>query len=86
MATAPILILIGAMMMTGAAKIDWADARVAVPGFLTIMGMPFTFSITDGISLGIVSYTLIMATTGKAKEVHLVMYILTVSLVWKYFV
>lgn len=85
-ATAPILILIGAMMMSGAAKIDWADARVAVPGFLTIMGMPFTFSITDGISLGIVSYTLIMATTGKAKEVHLVMYILTVLLVWKYFV
>lgn len=85
-ATAPILILIGAMMMSSAAKIAWSDSRVAVPAFLTIMGMPFTYSITDGISLGIISYTLIMALTGKAREVHMVMYGLSVLLIWRFFV
>lgn len=85
-ATAPALIVIGAMMMTGAAKIDWSNYRITVPAFLAIVGMPFTYSITDGISLGIISHTLISAGTGKAKDVHPVMYILTVLLVWRFFV
>ena len=79
-ATAPVLIIIGAMMMTGAAKIEWTDYRVAIPAFVTIVGMPFTYSITAGIALGIISYTLISVCVGKWREVHVVMYILTALL------
>jgi AGZA family xanthine/uracil permease-like MFS transporter len=85
-ATAPALIIIGAMMMSGAAQIDWSDYRITVPAFLAIVGMPFTYSITDGISLGIIAHTVISAATGKAKDVHPVMYVLTILLVWRFFV
>ena len=76
-ATAPALIIIGAMIMSGAAKIDWSDYRLSIPAFLAIVGMPFTFSITDGISLGIVAHTVITAASGKPKDVHPVMYVLS---------
>jgi len=85
-ATAPALIIIGAMMMSGATKIDWSNYRVSIPAFLAIVGMPYTYSITDGISLGIVTHTVLMAVTGKAKEVHPVMYVLSVLLIWRFFV
>ncbi len=85
-ATSPALIVIGAMMMSGAAKVDWSDYRVSIPAFLAIVGMPFTYSITDGISLGIIAHTIISAATGKAKDVHPVMYVLTILLVWRFFV
>jgi adenine/guanine/hypoxanthine permease len=85
-ATAPALIVIGAMMMSGAAKIDWSDYKLSIPAFLAIVGMPYTFSITDGISLGIVSHTVIAAATGNPKDVHPVMYILSVLLVWRFFI
>jgi adenine/guanine/hypoxanthine permease len=85
-ATAPALIVIGAMMMSGAAKVDWSDYKLSIPAFLAIVGMPYTFSITDGISLGIVSHTVISAATGNPKDVHPVMYILSVLLVWRFFV
>ena len=79
-ATAPALIVVGAMMMEGAREIDWKRIELAVPSFLTIVGMPFTYSIADGISLGIVSYTLICLLTGRYKQVSIVMYVLTVLL------
>lgn len=85
-ATAPALIIIGAMMMTGVSKIDWNDYRIAIPAFLTIFGMPFLYSITEGITLGIISYTAISALTGKADKVHPVMYALTGLLVLRYIV
>lgn len=85
-ATAPVLILIGAMMMTGAGKVDWADYRVAIPGFLTIIGMPLTYSITNGIALGIVTHVVLMAATGKAKDVHPMMYVLAGLLVLRVFI
>ena len=84
-ATAPILIVIGAMMMPAAMKVDWSQYRQSVPAFLAIVGMPFTYSITDGISLGIITHTAIMAVTGKARDVHPVMYALTVLLLWRVF-
>ena len=65
-ATAPALIVVGAMMMEGAKHIDWKRIEHGVPGFLTIVGMPFTYSIADGISLGVVSYTLIHCIHWKA--------------------
>lgn len=85
-ATAPVLIVIGAMMMTSITKIDWSDYRISIPAFLAVVGMPFTYSITDGISLGIITYTVIMATTGKAKNVHWIMYVLSVLLIWRFFI
>ncbi len=80
-ATSAALIVIGAMMMTGAAKIDWSDYRVAVPAFLAIVGMPFTYSITFGIGLGIIAYTLIMAVSGKVREVHPIMWVLSALII-----
>jgi adenine/guanine/hypoxanthine permease len=85
-ATAPILIVIGAMMMTSITKIDWSEYRISIPAFLAVVGMPFTYSITDGISLGIIAHTVIMAATGKAKDVHWIMYVLSVLLIWRFFI
>lgn len=84
-ATAPILIVIGAMMMRAATNVDWSQYRQSVPAFLAIVGMPFTYSITDGISLGIITHTAIMAVSGRARDVHPVMYALAVLLVWRFF-
>ncbi|MDX1690998.1 MAG: NCS2 family permease [Acidimicrobiia bacterium] len=86
LATAPVLIIIGAMMMTGAAKVDWEDYRISIPAFLTIVGMPFTYSITDGISLGIISYAAISVLSGKGREVHPVMYVIAGLLLWRFFI
>ncbi len=80
-ATSAALIIIGAMMMTGATKVDWADYRKSIPAFLAIVGMPFTFSITFGISLAIVAHTFLYAVSGKFKEIHVMMWILTVLII-----
>lgn len=80
-ATSAALIVIGAMMMTGAVKVDWTNYRMAIPALLAILGMPFTFSITFGIALGIVGHTVLMAITGKVKEVHPMMWVLSVLII-----
>lgn len=80
-ATAAALIIIGAMMMTSATKIDWSDYRMSIPAFLAIVGMPFTYSITFGISLALVAHTVLMAISGKIKEIHVVLWVLTVLIV-----
>ena len=80
-ATSGALIIIGAMMMTGATKVDWKDYRKSIPAFLAIVGMPFTYSITFGISLALVAHTLLMSVSGKAREVHPMMWILTILIV-----
>jgi len=81
LATSGALIIIGAMMMTGATKVDWTDYRKSIPAFLAIVGMPFTFSITFGISLAIVAHTFLYAVGGKLKEIHVMMWILTVLII-----
>ena len=63
------LVVVGAMMMRQAADIDWSNSTMAVPAFLTMVMMPFTYSIADGIAWGIISYCAIMAGSGKAKEI-----------------
>src|SRR5690606_164971 len=85
-ATAPVLIVIGAMMITSVTKIDWTDYRVSIPSFLAVVGMPFTYSITDGIGLAIVAHVLINAISGKPRDVHPVMYVLAILLIWRFFV
>jgi AGZA family xanthine/uracil permease-like MFS transporter len=75
-ATAPALIVVGALMMRGARELDWSQIDEAVPAFLTVATMPFTYSIANGISFGIVSYVLIKALRGRFRDVHPLMYVL----------
>ena len=71
------LVLVGVMMMTGVRAIDWDDISVAVPAFLTIALMPFTFDIATGIGAGIIAYTVIKTSMGRFHEVGWLMWILT---------
>ena len=74
MATA--LVVVGALMMKQVADIDWGNSEIAIPAFLTMVLMPFTFSIADGIAWGIISYVAIQMIVGKAKDVNVVMWTL----------
>ncbi len=74
-AAAPALVLVGALMMTQARKIDWSDLEVAIPAFVTIALMPFTYSITNGVGAGLIAYVVIKAARGKFKEVHWLLYV-----------
>ncbi|MBF6331744.1 NCS2 family permease [Nocardia transvalensis] len=76
-AAAPALVLVGALMMTQARKIDWSDLEVAVPAFLTIVAMPFTYSITNGVGAGLIAYTVIKAARGKFREIHWLVWVVS---------
>ena len=76
-AAAPALVLVGALMLTHARKIDWEDLEVAIPAFLTIVLMPFTYSITVGVAAGVLSYTLIRVAKGKARQTHWLLYVMS---------
>jgi adenine/guanine/hypoxanthine permease len=69
-AAAPALVLVGFMMMTAVKDIDWTDFEIAVPAFLTVVLMPFTYSISNGIGAGFITYVLIKVVRGKAREIH----------------
>ncbi|MFI6482355.1 NCS2 family permease [Nonomuraea sp. NPDC050663] len=69
-AAAPALVVVGFLMMTSVKSIEWDDFEISIPAFLTIVLMPFTYSIANGIGAGFVSYVLIKAVRGKAREVH----------------
>lgn len=73
-ATAPALIVVGILMIAAVADIDWHNFEDAAVAFITVAFMPFTYSITTGISLGFIVYVLIKLIRGKAKEVHPIMY------------
>ena len=77
-ATAPALLFVGVLMIQGIVHIDWDDITEAVPAFLTIVFMPFTYSIADGIAMGFISYALIKLLTGKASTVPYVVWIVAV--------
>ena len=85
-ATAPALIIVGFYMMGSALKIDFNDPSEGIPAFLTILAMPTAYSISEGIAIGIISWTIINLLTGKAKEKHIspIMYVLTVLFILKY--
>ena len=72
-ATAPALILVGFLMMSVTRDLPWDDYSVAIPAFLTMVVMPFNYSITDGIGWGFISYTVIKLATGRARELHWMM-------------
>ncbi|WP_055525013.1 NCS2 family permease [Streptomyces graminilatus] len=69
-AAAPALVAVGFLMMTQVKHIDWDKYEIAIPAFLTIAVMPFTYSITNGIGAGFLAYVLIKTVLGKAKEIH----------------
>ncbi|RKG35641.1 NCS2 family permease [Acinetobacter guerrae] len=81
-ATAPALLFVGVLMIQGITNIDWEDITEAVPAFLTIVFMPFAYSIADGIAMGFISYALIKLLTGKAKTVPYMVWI--VALLWAF--
>jgi AGZA family xanthine/uracil permease-like MFS transporter len=76
-ATAPALIIVGSMMMTSAAEIGWEDPAVAIPAFLTMLAIPLTFSIANGLAFGFVSYTLLKMLRGRFRDVNWMVYLLT---------
>nr|WP_263008785.1 NCS2 family permease [Nonomuraea phyllanthi] len=69
-AAAPALVVVGFMMMTAIRDIEWNDYEISIPAFLTVVVMPFTYSISNGIGAGFISYVLIKVVRGKAREVH----------------
>ncbi len=73
-ATAPALIMVGVLMFTGAARIRWAEVSVAVPAFLTMVLMPLTYSISMGLAFGFIAHVLVMAATGRRRQVHPVLW------------
>ncbi|GII79598.1 MFS transporter [Sphaerisporangium rufum] len=76
-AAAPALVVVGFLMMTAIREIDFNDYEIAIPAFLTIVLMPFTYSISNGIGAGFISYVLIKAVKGKAREVHPLLWLVT---------
>lgn len=83
-ATAPALIVVGASMLFSCTRIDWNDMREAVPGLLTILGMPLTFSITNGLALGMISWTAIQALSGQHRKIHPLMWLITLLLIARF--
>ena len=75
-AAVPALVLVGFLMMQQVRGIDWDDFEIAIPAFLTIVLMPFTYSITVGIGAGFLSYVLIKMVRGKAATVHPLLWVI----------
>lgn len=83
-ATAPALILVGVMMMSSATRIQWDDYSKAIPSFLTLATIPFAYSISDGILIGVISYVICHALSGKFREISVTMWILAILFICKY--
>ncbi len=85
-ATAAILILVGVMMFTPITKIDLTDYTEAIPAFLAIVMMPFTYSIAEGIVFGMLAYVILKVLTGKFKDISIVSILLAILFVFKFFI
>ena len=83
-ATAPALVIVGFLMLTSVVGIDFDDFSESIPAYITIIAMPFCYSISEGISFGIISYVFINVLTNKREKISLLMYILAVIFVLKY--
>jgi AGZA family xanthine/uracil permease-like MFS transporter len=81
---APALIAVGSFMLRAVSRIDFTDAPVAVASFLTLVTMPFTFSITEGIAFGFIAYAVLMPAAGRAREVHPLLYVFAALFVLRY--
>lgn len=85
-ATAPVLIIVGVLMMASVKNIDWTNFETALPAFLTIACMPFAYSIADGIAAGFIFFTLAKIFNHKAKEVHPIMYVLCALFILRFII
>jgi adenine/guanine/hypoxanthine permease len=83
-ATAPALILVGALMTESVAQVNWKEFTGAFPAFVTLIATPLTFSIATGLSLGVISYTVTKIAAGKYKEISVLLWILTVLFILRY--
>lgn len=83
-ATGPVLFIVGVMMMSPVVHIDWNDFSESIPAFVTMLIMPLAYSISDGIMLGMISYVLLNALTGRCKKISLMMWVLAVLFVLRY--
>ena len=83
-ATAPALVLVGAMMLGAVAEVDWKDPEVAIPAFLTVIAIPLTFSIANGLAFGIVSYAALRLLRGHARRGDWLLYVLAVLFIARF--
>ena len=83
-ATAPALILVGALMTQSIARVEWGDFSEAAPAFITMLATPLTFSIATGLSLGLICYTLVKVASGKIRQVNALVWVLTMLFVVRY--
>jgi adenine/guanine/hypoxanthine permease len=83
-ATAPALILVGVLMSQSIGHVQWSEFTEALPAFITMVATPLTFSIATGLSLGLISYTLIKVASGKIREISPLIWILTVLFILRY--
>jgi AGZA family xanthine/uracil permease-like MFS transporter len=82
--TAPALIVVGVLMMKAAARIDWKDPAEAIPAFLTIIIMPLTVSITEGIAFGLISYSFLSLVGGRFRQTPVAVHVCAVLLLLRY--
>jgi len=75
-ATAPALIVVGSLMMASVAEIEWSDPAIAIPAFLTIIMIPLSYSIANGLAVGFVLFVFVKVCLGRWREVHWLSYVL----------
>jgi len=83
-ATAPALILVGVLMSQSLSQVKWNDFTEALPAFITMLATPLTFSIATGLSLGLISYTVVKVAAGKFADINALIWILTVLFLLRY--
>lgn len=83
-ATAPALILVGALMLAGVGGIEWNSPRVAIPSFLTLITIPLTYSIATGLSFGLISFAVLELATGRGRRSHWMLYLLAILFLFRF--
>jgi AGZA family xanthine/uracil permease-like MFS transporter len=78
------LVLVGTMMIGGLREVAWDDPTEAIPAFLTLVTMPLTVSITEGVSFGLIAFAVLKTATGRMREVHPLIYVFAVLFVARY--
>ena len=83
-ATAPALIVVGSLMIVHAAEIPWSNPVISVPAFLTIITIPLTFSIANGLAFGFIAYTVLKIARGEFRSVNWLVYVLTILFIARF--
>ncbi|MBV9503719.1 MAG: NCS2 family permease [Acidobacteriia bacterium] len=83
-ATAPALIVVGSLMMTAVREVDWDDPLIAIPAFLTMVTIPLTFSVANGLAIGFITYTVVRVCSGRYRSVSWLVYALTIVFIARF--